>query len=78
MLKDLKTDKLELTDDIVFDRFHRLNSKPNSPVIVRCVSFKDKVKRLKVKGKLQGSQIFISEDFSARVRKIRRRLTSHL
>ena len=78
MLKDLITDKLELADDIVFDRAHRLNSKPNSPVIARCVFFKDKVKILKAKRKLQGSQIFIGEDFSARVKEIRRRLTPHL
>ena len=78
MLRDLITDKLELADDIVFDRVHRLSSKPNSPVIARCAFFKDKVKILKAKRKLQGSNIFIGEDFCARVRDIRRKLTPHL
>ena len=78
MRGDLITDKLELADDIVFDRAHCLNSKPNSPVTARCVFFKDKVEILKAKCKLQGSHIFIGEDFSARVREIRRRLTPHL
>lgn len=78
MLRDLITDKLELADEIVFDRVHRLSSKPNSPVIARCAFFKDKVKILKAKRKLQGSNIFIGEDFCARVRDIRRKLTPHL
>ena len=76
MLRDL-TDKLELADEIVFDRVHRLSSKPNSPVIARCAFFKDKVKILKAKRKLQGSNIFIGEDFCARVRD-RRKPTLHL
>ena len=33
MLEDFITDKLELGDKILFDRVHRLNSKPNGPVI---------------------------------------------
>ena len=78
MLRDLITDKLELADDVVFDHVHCLSSKPNSPVIARCAFSKDKVKILKVKLKLQGSNIFIGEDFCARVRDIRRKLTPHL
>ena len=52
MLRDFITDKLELADEIVFDRVHRLSSKPNSPVTVRCAFFRDKVKILKAKRKL--------------------------
>jgi regulator of replication initiation timing len=78
MLTDLITDKLELPDNVEFDRVHRLGTKPNSPVIARCVFYKQKVKILKAKRKLQGTQIFIGEDFSSRVREIRRRLTPHL
>ena len=77
-LKEIVVDKLELAGDIEFDRVHRLNSKSNSPVIARCTFFKDKVKILKAKGKLRGSQIFIGEDFSPRVRELRRKLTPHL
>ena len=77
-LKDLITDKLELVDDVQFDRVHRLNARPNSPVVARCTYFKDKVKILKAKRKLQGSDVFIGEDFSVRVRDIRRQLVPHL
>ena len=77
-LKDLITDKLELADEIQFDRVHRLNAKPNSPVVARCTFFKDKLKILKAKTKLQGSDVFIGEDFSSRVRVIRRKLVPHL
>ena len=78
MLKDMITDKLELVDDFQFDRVHRLNSKPNSPVIARCTFFKDKVKILKAKRKLRGSDVFIGEDFSSGVRDLRRKLVPHL
>ena len=78
MVKDLLTDKLELSDDIEFDRVHRLNSKPDSPVIARCVFYKQKLAILKGKRKLQGTSVFVGEDFSSRVRDIRRKLTPHL
>ena len=78
MLKDLITDKLDLADKIQFDRVHHLNATPNSPVVARCTFYKDKVKILKAKTKLQGSDIFIGEDFSSRVRDIRRKLVPHL
>ena len=78
ILTDLITDRLELADDFQFDRVHRLNAKPNSPVVARCTFFKDKVKILKAKRKLQGTNVFIGEDFSSRVRDVRRRLVPHL
>ena len=40
--------------------------------------FKDKVKILKAKRKLQGTNVFIAKDFSSRVRDVRRRLVPHL
>eukprot|EP00745_Piridium_sociabile_P001887 TRINITY_DN111314_c0_g1_i3.p1 TRINITY_DN111314_c0_g1~~TRINITY_DN111314_c0_g1_i3.p1 ORF type:complete len:271 (+),score=49.35 TRINITY_DN111314_c0_g1_i3:137-949(+) len=39
MLNDMLVDKMELAGDFQFDRVHRLNSKPNSPVIARCTFF---------------------------------------
>ena len=36
IVRDLITDKVELADDIEFDRVHRLSGKPNSPVVARC------------------------------------------
>ena len=77
-LQDFLTDKLELSRTIEFDRVHRLNSKPNSPVIARCTYFKDKNAILKARYKLKGSNIFLGEDFSVRVREIRKKLGPHL
>ena len=64
ILRDLITDRLELANDFQFDQVHRLNAKPNSPVVARCTFFKDKVMILKAKRKLQGTNVFIGEDFS--------------
>ena len=78
VLRDLITDRLELADDIQFDRAHRLNSKPNSPVVARCTFFKDKMKILNAKRKLQGTNVFIGEDSSSHICDVRRRLVPHL
>jgi hypothetical protein len=61
-VKDLLSDRLELAEDIEFDRVHRISNKPDSPVIVKCTYYKHKVKILKLKTKLRGSNIFIGED----------------
>jgi hypothetical protein len=78
MLSDMLVDKMELAGDVQFDRVHRINSKPKSPVIARCTFFRDKDKILKAKSKLKGTQIFVGEDFSLRVREMRRNLIPHL
>ena len=54
-MRDLITDKLELADDIEFDRVHRLSGKPNSPVVARCCFYKHKEKIMKERSKLKGS-----------------------
>ena len=77
-VQDFLTDRLEMSQSVEFDRVHRLNNKANSPIIARCTYFKDKDKILKSRGKLRGSTIFIGEDFSVRVRDIRKKLTPHL
>jgi regulator of replication initiation timing len=77
-VQDLITDKLEIARDVQFDRVHRLSPKPDSPIIACCCSYKDKVNILKVKRKLQGTHVFVGEDFSTRVREIRRKLSLHL
>ncbi|XP_070193891.1 uncharacterized protein [Littorina saxatilis] len=77
-VRELIVDKLELAGDIQFDRVHRVSAKPDSPVIARCCFYKDKELILKAKRKLKGSDIFIGEDFSQRVRDIRKKLTPHL
>ena len=74
-VKEVLTDKLELAEDIEFDRIHRVSAKRNSPVIAKCTFYKQKVTVMKAKHKLQGSQIFIGEDFSRGVREIRKKLS---
>eukprot|EP00745_Piridium_sociabile_P031717 TRINITY_DN52698_c0_g1_i5.p1 TRINITY_DN52698_c0_g1~~TRINITY_DN52698_c0_g1_i5.p1 ORF type:complete len:344 (+),score=84.28 TRINITY_DN52698_c0_g1_i5:194-1225(+) len=78
VVSDMIVDKLDMTGDIQFDRVHRLNASPTSPVIACCTFYKDKEKILKAKRKLKGSQVCIGEDFSYRVREIRKKLSPHL
>jgi hypothetical protein len=73
-LKELFADKLGLAEDIELDRAHRVSNKPDSPLIARCTFYKDKIKILKARTKLKGSDIFISEDFSRGVREVRKKL----
>nr|KAG5688937.1 hypothetical protein BaRGS_031336 [Batillaria attramentaria] len=77
-VQEFLTDKLELPETVQFDRVHRTSNKPNAPIIARCVLFKDKVSILKARAKLKGSKIFVNEDFSLRVREIRRKLLVHM
>eukprot|EP00745_Piridium_sociabile_P035534 TRINITY_DN6216_c0_g1_i1.p1 TRINITY_DN6216_c0_g1~~TRINITY_DN6216_c0_g1_i1.p1 ORF type:complete len:347 (-),score=49.22 TRINITY_DN6216_c0_g1_i1:468-1508(-) len=77
-VREMITDKLEFSDNVEFDRVHRLSSNPNSPIVARCTFFKDKDRILRAKQKLKGSQIFVGEDFSFRVREMRRKLVPHL
>lgn len=77
-LQELFTDTLELAEDVPMDRVHRLGSKPNAPIIARCTYFKDKVTVMKNKSKLQGSEVFIGEDFSRGVRQKRKLLSPFL
>jgi hypothetical protein len=57
---------------------HRLSSKPNAPVIASCTFYRDKIKIMNAKRRLKGTNIFVGEDFSLRVREIRHKLTPHL
>lgn len=79
-LQDFIKDKLHVTSTVQFDRVHRTGTSPTSPVIARCTFYKDKVLLLKGKVELRrtGSKVFIGEDFSTRVREIRRKLTPHV
>ncbi len=78
VVQELLTDKLEMHESPQFDRVHRLSAKPNSPIVARCTFYKDKETIMKAKTKLKGSNVFISEDFSLRVREIRKKLLPHL
>lgn len=72
--------KMGLNKDVQFDRVHRTGNKPTSPIIARCTFYKDKVLILKGKSELSKikSPVYVGEDFSTRVRDIRRKLTPHL
>lgn len=74
-VKELLTDKLEMAEDVEFDRVHRTSDKPNAPVIAKCTFYKHKVSILKHKNKLKGSNIFVGEDYSQSVRDTRKKLT---
>ena len=77
-IQTMLTDKLELSRTVEFDRLHRLSNKPNSPIIGKCTYYKDKEVILKAKKKLKGSSISIGEDYTQRVRDIRKKLWPHL
>jgi chromosome segregation ATPase len=77
-LTELFTDKLDFAETVEMDRVHRLGSKAKSPIIARCTFYKDKVKIMKCKKKLHGSDIFIGDDFSKGVREKRKLLSNFL
>ena len=73
-VKTLIKEKLGMTEEIVFDRVHRVGGKPDAPLIARCTFYKDKINVLKNKGKLNGTGFYIKEDFPTNVRDIRKKL----
>ena len=73
-VKTLIKEKLGMTEEIVFDRVHRVGGKPDAPLIARCTFYKDKINVLKNKGKLNGTGFYIKEDFPANVRDVRKKL----
>lgn len=73
-LQELFLDKLDFHDELPMDRVHRLGNKSDSPLIARCTFYKDKVRILKAKNKLKGTNIFVTEDFPVSVREIRKKL----
>ena len=77
-VREMIVDKLELTGEMPFDRVHRLTPDKNSPIVARCTFYKDKEEIMRAKGKLKGSKIFLGDDFSKRVRDVRKRLAPHL
>lgn len=73
---DLFQKKLELSINGI-ERCHRLGKKTNGqgrPVIIKLLDYREKVLILKSCSKLKGSVISVTEDFSMRVREIRKKL----
>lgn len=77
VVEELVADKMGV-QGVEFDRAHRLNAKRDSPIIVKCTYYRDKLSIMKAKLKLKGTNVFVGEDFTSRVREIRRKLTPHL
>ena len=53
---EMITDKLELAEAIQFKRVHRLNAKPNSPIVARCIFYKDKKKHSEGEKEVEGQK----------------------
>lgn len=77
-LQQFLKDSLQVQEPVPFDRVHRMSDKPDSPIIARCTFYKDRGDILRAKGKLKGTRVFVGEDFSQRVRSIRKALTPYL
>ncbi|XP_070562370.1 uncharacterized protein [Ptychodera flava] len=79
-VKTLLKDELEI-DTVEFERAHRLNTRSRPrPIIAKCVSFKDKEQVLSAAAKWKdtNTQYRIAEDFTTRVRHIRKNLSKFL
>lgn len=79
-VRGIVTDKLGIDgDDIALERAHRLKSKgETAPIIVKFSFYKDRCAVLAAAKKLKGSPISLSEDYTVRVRNIRRKLMPFL
>ena len=75
VLKTLLSDNLDIDDDVQIDRAHRVGSSDDAPIIAKFTFYKDKERILKAKKKLDGTDIFIGEDYSRGVRAIRKTLS---
>ncbi|XP_072145120.1 uncharacterized protein [Dermacentor andersoni] len=74
--KKVVKDSLQL-DEVAIERIHRLGRPEENktrPIILKLLDFRDKAKVLRNCHKLKGTAFAISEDFSPRVRDIRRNL----
>ena len=74
MIKELCTDRLELAEDLLFDRVHRVGTSPKAPIIAKLTLYKQKVDIMKCKSKLKGTDIFVGDDYSKSVREVRKKL----
>lgn len=79
-IQEILTDQLEIAENVQFDRVHRLGKDKTSPIIACCTLYKQKVVIMKAERKLKegNTGIFIGDDFTQRVRVIRKSLVPHL
>ena len=76
LVKKTLSDKLGLdTTEIKIDRAHRIkNANDTGPIIVRFEHYKDKENIFRERRKLKDTSVYINEDFTSRVRDIRKKL----
>ena len=73
-VKSFLRDNLGLTEQIEFDRVHRIGNKQDAPLIARCTFYKDKIKILRNRNKLNGTNLYVKEDLPVYVRETRKKL----
>ena len=77
-LREFVLPKLGVPEDIVIERAHRVGQRQRSQrprmIIARFLNFKDKEKVLQARKRLAGTNIYINEDFSDRIKMIRKDL----
>ena len=77
-IQKIITEKLGL-QEVSFDRAHRTSGKKDAPIVARCVFYKQRTDILRAKKKLPANDnVSINEDFSDRVRGIRKALIPFL
>ena len=73
-IKQIINEKLKI-ESVSFERVHRLNTKNKPrPIIAKFSSFKQRSEVFQSRKNLQNTNIYINEDFTRRVRDIRRNL----
>ena len=71
LAKELNTDMSNIT----FDRVHRINThKTPHPIIAKFTFYKDRETILRKRSSLRGTNIYINEDYTHKVREIRKQL----
>ncbi|GFS11073.1 SH3 domain protein [Elysia marginata] len=80
LVRKLISEKLEIDDSTIkIERAHRIhNSNGPGPIIVKFLDFNDKENILRAHGHLKKTNIFINEDYTARVRQTRKKLSPFL
>ncbi|XP_070564484.1 uncharacterized protein [Ptychodera flava] len=80
-VKSLLSEKMNITDDIEFERVHRMSTgtraSANStgrPIVAMCSKYKDKEKILSKGKNLRGTDIFVEQQFSMETNFIRKKL----
>ncbi|GFR86108.1 SH3 domain protein [Elysia marginata] len=78
-IKKAIAEKLEISEEIKIDRAHWLFSRSSPrPIVVCFTEFKQRESVLRARGNLSGTGVSVQEDYTPRVRAIRKELAPHL